>query len=412
MSTTPIMTRVNRLAAGAPRAAASSLLLLAAACGLDVTNPGPIQDAQLDTPAAVPALVNGMSGDLSLALGNSLVDLTVITDELKHSGNYAAQIQFAQGIVRPEDVNGTWGDMQRARWTAEHGLERMKAVLGSAFETNTNTPRAYLYAGFANRLLGENVCTAVIDGGAAQSDSVYFQRADSLFTRAYQLATAQKNTAVAMAALGGRASVRAWLGDWAAAVADAQQVPTTFRFDARFSTNTSRENLDLAYETQTRRELTVWGTPWAQMQGDPRVPWDTVKTSSGKIQTGQDGKTNFFRQQKYPSLGSPVPLVKGTEMLLLRAEAALRSGDVPGSMTLINQARAAAGLAPLTATTAAEAWPVLQRERGAVTWLEGRRLWDLRRWNAATGAEHNSFLDGRDKCVPPSSNELASNPNL
>ena len=407
-----IMAMPRHLGAPPPRLLAAASLLLASACSLDVTNPGPIQDAQLDTPAAVPALVNGMSGDLSLALGNGLVDFTVITDELIHSGNYAAQIEFAQGVVRPEDVNGTWADMQRARWTAEHGLDRMRTVLGNAFESNANTPRAYLYAGFANRLLGENVCTAIIDGGPAQSDSVYFDRADSLFTRAYQIATTQNNSTVATAALAGRASVRAWLGNWAGAVADAQQVPTAFHYDALFSTNTSRENLDLAYETQTRRELTVWGTQWAQLTADPRVPWDTVKTSSGKVQTGQDGKTNFFRQQKYPSLGSPVPLVKGTEMLMLRAEAALRTGDVPGSMALINQARAAVGLGALSASTAAEAWPILQRERGAVTWLEGRRLWDLRRWNAATGAEHNTFLDGRDKCIPPSSNERASNPNL
>ena len=39
----------------------------------------------------------------------------------------------------------------------------------------------------------------------------------------------------------------------------------------------------------------------------------------------------FFRQQKYKTLASSVPLAKGTEMLLLRAEAALNSGDGPGA---------------------------------------------------------------------------------
>jgi len=382
------------------------------ACDTSVTNPGPTQDEALNTVSAVPGLVNGMSGDLSYALGNYLSVNVVMTDEMNEAGNYAAQQQFVRGSITPDLVNSDWARMQNARWVAEQGLVRMKSILGAGFETDANTPRAYLYGGFANRLLGENVCTGVIDGGAAQSDSVYFQRAESLFTRAYTIATAQKNTNVANAALAGRASVRAWLGNWTAAVADAQQVPAAFVFNAIFSTNTTRENLDIANETQNRRELTVWGRPWSRT--DARTPWDTVKVASGALQTGQDGKTIFFRQQKYKTLGSAVPLAKGTEMLLLRAEAALNASDVPSAVTLMNQARAVyamPALSPAPATLAA-AWQTLEFERGATLWLEARRLWDLRRWNAATGPAHNAFLDNRDKCVPVSLNEASSNPNL
>lgn len=401
----------NRFHSITMRRAASALVatLALTACSADVTNPGPLEDSQLNTPAAMPALVNGMSGDLSYALGNYDERGGLASGELTESGQYAAENSFYLGQLTPEYMNTDWANMQTARWTAEHGLERMKQVLGSSFESNADTPRAYLYAGFANRLLGENVCTAVIDGGPAQSDSVYFTRAESLFTRAYTLGTAQKNTNVATAALGGRASVRAWLGNWSGADADAAQVPASFVFNAIFSTNTTRENLDMAYETITRRETTVWGTPFAQMHGDPRTPWDTVKTTGGKIQTGQDGKTPFFRQTKYTSLGSPVPLTKGTEMLLIRAEAALRSGDVGGAMSYINQERATYKLGALTATTAADAQTALQNERSAVLWLEARHLWDQRRWFAAGTS---TFLTGRAKCMPPSANEVGANPNL
>jgi hypothetical protein len=150
---------------------------------------------------------------------------------------------------------------------------------------------------------------------------------------------------------------------------------------------------------------------------DPRVPWDTVKTTSGALMVGQDGRTTFFRQRKYTTLASDIPLVKGTEMLMVRAEAALRASDVAGAMTLINQQRAfynttATPLPALTATTAAQAWPILQKERGAVTWLESRRLWDLRRWNAEAPPVQHTFLNSRDKCIPISQNERQSNPNL
>ena len=255
-----------------------------------------------------------------------------------------------------------------------------------------------------------DVIGAVIDGGAAQSDSVYFQRADSLFTRAYTLATGKGNTSVANAALAGRASIRAWLGNWTGAVTDAALVPNNFVFNAIYGIGTARENLYMADQTITRREVTVWGTSWAGSYKDPRFPWDTVKTGT-TITKGQDGKTNFFRQTKYIALGSSVPLVKGAEMLVLRAEAALRNGDIAGMTALLNAARAQyTGLAVLAppATTAA-AWTLLQTERGAVTWLEARRLWDMRRWYVAGTS---TFLTGRNKCVPISDNETASNPNL
>ena len=98
-------------------------------------------------------------------------------------------------------------------------------------------------------------------------------------------------------------------------------------------------------------------------------------------------------------------------MLLLRAEAALRNGDIAGMTTLINQERALyTGLTAVTApANTADAWTLLQNERGSVTWLEGRRLWDLRRW-LANGT--NNFLATRSKCIPVSVNETAANPNL
>ena len=381
---------------------------LLAGCSLDVANPGPIKDTDLNTPGAMPALVNGMGGDLSVALGQWVERMSLASGELVHSGNFAVERFFNIGQLRPDDANGDWARMQRARYVAENGLERMKTVLGTNFETSALTPRAYLYAGFANRLLGENVCQAVFDGGPAQSDTAHFVRAESLFTRALTTARAQNNTALTNAALGGRATVLAWQGKWAQAAVDAALVPTAFRHNALFSTNTTRENLALAFETISRREVTVWNTVWVADR-DPRVPYDTVRTASGAIQTGQDGTTRFFRQRKYLALGDPVALVKGTEMLLIRAEERLKANDVPAAMAFINQERASFTLPALSATTVAEAYTILMRERGAVLWLEGRRLWDLRRWFVEG---RNTFLQGRDKCLPISTEERASNSNL
>jgi starch-binding outer membrane protein, SusD/RagB family len=406
------------------RASVAVSLLAFAGCNFfDVTNPGPIEDSNLDNTSAMAGVATGMSFDLSRAMDVVTQEAAIMADELYHGGSYTDEGLYNRGIIRFDGLTNTlWGNMQRARWVAEAGIERMKTVLGTGYDTSPLAARANIYAGLANRLLGETVCEAVIDGGAPQDFKVHFSRAEAQFTEAIRIATgittASLRDSLLRVAYGGRASVRAWQGKWTDAATDAALVPTSYVFVAPFSTNTTAENNDLVFETTTRSEYTVFNTQWAQNpKADARVPWDTVRTSSGALAVGQDGRTTFFRQRKYTALGSDIPLVKGTEMLILRAEAALRNNDVPGAMTLINQERAfyntaAAPLPALTATTAAQAWPILQKERGAVTWLESRRFWDLRRWLTEPAPIQNTYLTSRDKCIPISQDEVNSNPNL
>jgi len=417
------MRKMTRTGTQIARTAVAAAVALLAACGdlLDVENPGSLADADLNIPGAMPGLVTGMSFDLSRGLDEVLQNSNIMADDLYHGGSYGPQGLFNRGIIEKEDVDGMWGEMHRARWVAENGIERMQDVLGAGFETSPLAVRAYIYAGFANRILGEHVCDGVIDGGPREPHTVHFERAEEQFSEAIRLAanitSASLRDSLLRAAYGGRASVRAWLGNWTEAAADAALVPTSYVFLAIYSTNTPAENNDLVFETNNRLEYTVYNTQWAQVFNDPRVVWDTVKTTSGAVQVGQDGRTPFFRQRKYIGLGADVPLTKGTEMLMLRAEERLRAGDVPGAMGFLNQQRAFYSttqkpLPALTATTQAEAWPILQKERAAVLWMEGRRLWDLRRWNAEPAPIKNSFLDARDKCIPVSENEEQSNPNV
>ena len=89
-----------------------------------------------------------------------------------------------------------------------------------------------------------------------------------------------------------------------------------------------------------------------------------------------------------------------------------RNNDIAGAFTLINQQRAQYRLNALAAPNdLATAWKVFQTEYGAVVWLEGRRLWQMRRWQAASGPSHVTFLDGRANCIPISLAEMQSNPN-
>jgi hypothetical protein len=401
---------VLALAVGASLAGCSNFL--------DVTNPGPIEDTKLQTPDAVPALVVGMSADYANVYDEMVRISAIASDELGHGGSYTQEGLWVRGIILPGDVNGLWSTMHRARFEAESGVDRMKGFDGQSgffYDKSIYSARANLFAGLTNRLLGETTCAAVFDNGPVESDTAYFSRAEKFFTESIRIATATTGaTDILNAAYGGRASVRAWQGNWDGAVADATQVPTAFVYNAVFSTNSGRENNSLVQETYVRREFSLYNTSWAKVFGDARVPWDTIKVASGAVQTGQDGKTPFFRQRKYTDLGADIPVVKGTEMLLIRAEAALRKGDIPGAFGFINQARTFYRMPNLTAPTdLATAWQTFEFERGATLWLEARRLWDLRRWLVDPIPQaRNTFLAARDRAVPISLEEYQTNPNL
>lgn len=406
--------------------AALALAFLGIGCGdfMSVTNPGPIQDKALNSRDAIPGLVGGMSYNLSMALGGSgttsIVLVTgLVSGEISHSGSYPLPPIFARGLLDKEDVGGVWARAQRARWVAEDGIERVKKehLLSEAdYARDPFMARANLLAGVANRILGENMCEAVISIGAEpgtrQDRLEHFKRAETYFSEAINIGQAAGESDIVNGGYAGRATVRAWLGKWTEAVADAKQVPTSFSYTAAFS-SAKQDNWNLIqYETYDRFEYSVAQTEFASVLGDPRVPWDTARTKAGGAANGPNGML-ALQQRKYKERGAAIPMLKGTEMRLIEAENALRAGDIPTAKARMDEARAFYNLPPLaTPATLAAAWALFQAERGATLWLEGRRLWDLARWNAEKGPGHRDFPAGRSQCVPISQEELASNPNL
>src|SRR5207244_9754184 len=109
-------------------------------------------------------------------------------------------------------------------------VRRFRDVMGAQFDSYDLGAKALLYAGYANRLLGENMCEAVINGGAPSDYKGYFRRAESTLTEAIAVAGAARDTGVTTAATAARASVRLMLGDDAGAASDAATVPTNYVF--------------------------------------------------------------------------------------------------------------------------------------------------------------------------------------
>lgn len=413
----------SRPGRGTPSLAAALAALALAGCDLSVTNPGPMQDGALDDPAAHAPLVAGMSQALSGALWRVAYVGAEVSREYVQAGRiFTTKLPTNPGQLTRDDVSSVfWNQAVQARWIAEDGVERLRRTRPDHARSPL-VAEALVYAGLANRLLGENFCEAVIDGGPVQPGAVHFERAETHLTEAIAVANAAGDTERAMIARAARATVRADRGDWEGAVADAAGVPLEFRYQAVFTT-TALEQYNILYwsnANQPFRTHSVTGTfyeRYYEETGDPRVAWGRDPA----VPTGEIAGVPWLFQLKYRARTDGINLVTGRELRLLRAEARLRGGDVPGAMALINEVRTAVRsdldgrpLAPLPLDAGqGEAWGYLKRERAVELWLEGRRLWDLRRW-VAEGTP-GAMEDVRDRvrlCFPVAQSEIDTNPNV
>ena len=406
-----------RAASGSARAFAVALGLTAALAGCQdsIVDLATVDDEDLDRTESLAPLVAGMGRTLSLAVGLLSQTGLYASRDLVYGGageDFGATLSQAAGELTPVDSDRHWNTAHQARWSAEDGVRRLRSILGDEeFGRSRLAAEALLYAGFSNRLLGENMCASIIDGGPPGPRTVHFQRAVDAFTEAMAIAERIGDTELATAARAGRATAKVGLGDWGGARSDAEAVPVGFAFRARFdNTEEDRYNRVAWGTTTVERAHTAWGTfyqAYFEETGDPRVPWGT---DPGNPET-RNGLP-WLLQTKYEGREAPIDLVTWEEMRLIVAEAALRGGDVESALTEIDGLRAAAGVDPWPVDGLESAWTALKRERGIELWLEARRLWDLHRWIQEGTPGEAEDMTGRDTCFPIGAIEQGTNPNV
>ena len=435
-------------------------------CDFDVSNPGSIVEEDLNNLAAVKSLLVGMSADFSEEYDQIAFTIARAGDEAAGGGSYSSTSLFKAGIIDKTDTDGHWGGIQRGRWVAEDGIRRLRDdIEGFDFAAAPEVGRAYLFAAMANRTIAESFCEGVTlaseDLGAGGGSAVPKSEG---FLRAVRWATETINHAgstaeLVTAAHGVNAQAYVGLGQWGNAIAETAMVPTDFLLEAIYSGNSGRENNELWDESVRRGEYSIYGSlaggrifgeTLAAYQArvdpasgtspaqDPRAPYDRCDVNvgtvcnSGALSAG--GVIPRWQQQKYPSRGSDIPVVKGTEMRLIEAEAEIVMNGAAGitnALTKLNEVRTFLGITTaLTAATVNEVWQHIDDERHLTLWLEGRRFHDLDRWDAAG----LSFLRGvrfargeadfvvfnpmepslgkRATCLPISFDECLANNNL
>ena len=432
-----------------PAVAAFAVVL--SGCSLEVLNPDNIQDADLVDPALMPILVNGVSSEYNDFADDLAFDIAILSDEMAGTGSYSSTQEYRQGFFDQEDSESNWAQTHEANWSADQAIQRLQEVseVDEEFDYNTSVDaaRAWVIKGFANVRLGENFCYAVYNVGPSAPRTAAFDTAIAAFNVALGLGgiSAEWVTAaragIAQAELG-----KASFGGGSYGAADAAAVTAIGAgADVDWADyaiyNTTADNNLFWNETWGRAEYGVFRTLAQQMfeqDADPRVEfkkcgeWKTpvagdpreltkteldALTAAGVDPTGDcagegsgahqgaDGEHAHYKQMVYTERGSDIPRASGEEMLLIRAEAAMEAGDFGTMMGFINQVRVARGLAAYAFTptvlgtleyphdlTSQEAIDVLDRERYASLWMQGRRLYDMDRWD-------HPYLDGGDNSL-------------
>ncbi len=408
--------------------AASISSLALGACDFDVTNPGPVQDDFLDDREAHRALVEGARMGVSLSLRLNAFYTAETSIEFFHVGTSTVpRLPIISGNLG-EGAPSSWNATQQSRWVAEDAVRRMEEAVGAEVSTYAPAAEASLWAGYANRIAGDMMCDAVVDGGAPEPFSVYYERALTHFTRAIEIAGAAGLATTATAATAGRADIRAKLGDWAGAVSDASQVPNDFVFQAEYYSDIQDNHNRIAWSNANPgRTWSVYSTYYEDyylQTGDPRVAWGRDKDFPFGDTSIRGERFPWWFGLKYTSVDDNKNLSSGREMRLLEAESELRAGNWEAGLGQVNALRGtvtavdslsggqAQPIPAWEASNAEEAWSALKRERGIELWLEGRRLPDLRRWILEGTPGEMEDMTGRYLCFPISDAERETNPNV
>ena len=393
------LTRTRDLAT---RGALLGTLLLAAACNpnqaLDVKDIDVVSPGQLNDKSALPTLRNGVlstfqlafSGGADLANGGHEGQATMsglLGDEFLNAESFPDRISVDQRDIIPSNLSlvALFLDLSRARATADFASSQYNKLDAGA----DGQSEVLSLAGFSYVLFGENYCSGVpfstIDAGGnitygdPQTRDEVLQIAVAKFDSAITIATAQEDADLLNLARVGKARALLDLNQADAAATAASEVPGSFQYLVRSSSNSLRQNNGIWNYTANTFAFSVPereggnGLPYITAN-DPRL--DVVVTG----QLGFDRATPFNLQLKYPDQQANVVLASGIEARLIEAEAQFRAGTPGPAIATLNALRAFAGLDPLVDPgTDIERTNLLFQERAFWMWGTAHRLGDMRR---------------------------------
>lgn len=413
---------------------------------LKVDDPSRFTDEDLDN--ALLAVAVGVEGDLHAIFDNYIIGTSLLSDVWQHTGTWAGYDDIDHGRFTWERNQNAAGDpLLRARFAAQDALarfERLEAE-GATIPTVLRA-RVMVSEGWADLVMAGAACE--VPAGqqtAAISDQALYAQASSKLTAALAYTG---GTDFELWARAGIARAELMQGNYgpadAAATAVLAGAPVGWEKLALYQVGTLTNGIV---------NLNTWGfnhaagmrEKWwplvddaALLMRDPltgeldsRVP---IRHEDGVL--GVDGTTEYYSQWKYRDQGADIPMADLDEMTLIRAEAAMETGDPAGALAMLNGLRNAVGLSDAPASmfanpaapTRDEVFDVLLNERFAELFMGGQRLQDLYRFRLTTGfmvgtgpgragfpvgvGDFAGTVSPRPIKFPLGENEAINNPNI
>ena len=428
----------------APRAVlfAAAVLFGATACNdfLKATNPGAVEEPDVNIAANVDILTNGAISTYQFSHAEITYWNAQLTDELFNRAVFAEEGDIDRRNLYSDMtyINAfMYGPAQRARYSADDASARLKIILGDSASRDHHLARTLAYAGHDYVDLGEMMCTTPIDLGVPKTSEDMFADAITRFSEAITVATAAKTylqgrTPVNAALVAGTDSVRnfALVGaaraalnrnDKAAAIAFATQVPAAFEFRAYYTDNTTGQRNRTFERLTLGSNAYLLNTPFLAMTTDPRIPRIAGTTGRAFTPLSPPSYSTFSNTLAGAPFGPimSVRVASGLEAQYIVAEA---QGPTAATLTFVN-ARRAAGQQVAVALTGDSLMAELRDQRSRDFYLDNHRLGDLRRYlkyynvdlfpkGAYPGSTSGQTYNETISCWPLPTNEINGNPNV
>jgi len=429
---------MTRILIASKRAAVISTAALIAGCGLlDVTNPNAVVEEALTNPGAATAIANGAGATVTRALTAILAPYGAVTDELTYVGSRDAYGYADKGEVSDpfnEFADAAFPEMAEARWTGFTAVNRLKLfnTEGTLVDKN-DLARGLLYQSIIFTAIGEMFDDFVIEANKTEAGppigegnmAIVFDSAVAQTTEALAVAGLTKDNKIRLLMMRARAkhSKAIWAklngaggapattpvasplvsdagADADAAAALAEIGPGV---DYKFKLTPQTQTLgfpnvgnDLNNRLELRTGDFLAGARPADCTNNSCDAWVDPNAAGNAIDstTLKDPVTNaidpVFRANileccmKGTQNGQgdlvPLTIVSAREMLLIRAEHALATGNTAGFTSFINLIRALnSGLTPYNGTTPAPQ-AMLIHTRFVNLYNQGKRLMDMHRF--------------------------------
>lgn len=441
---------INRLSSRAARAAVMGLVVAGlGACStfdsiLEVQNPEELNEEILDGNAAlVDVLVNSVTGDFDEAFDDPFIWRgSMFTDETLTGINWEQTARLSQRIVEFDegDADLMFTEISGARQQADSVSGRLKV----AGITDARLTKTLVYAGYSYILMADAMCEATVNAGA----DIYQP------LQLYQFAVDRFNEAISNGGDAGLANLarvglsRAQLnlGNYAEAIAAANQVPADFKWWASYDgSDPAVYNVLESRVTGVNHSLGVhphFVAGGAENFGkmdlepfltDPRVQhlpdWRLGHNQLTQLYTPKASlMMSNYNGETFAAGGSPNDIERGSDIAFASGlearhnmfEAmAEQGGNDAAVLAFVNERRAFGNQDPVTLTGEALKME-LRDQRGRDLFLAGYRLGDLRRWLRGgddmfpSGQHPNAQWGnyGNATCFPLPREEYEGNPNI